>query len=92
MGARAVKIRESDERSQFKVYSPIEPGTCDKAVVGARRVLTWKTADGVETVKARLVAKGYVSPGLAGSGDARDVACDVGTREFAALPSSSHFP
>ena len=64
--AQAAKIRELDARSQFKVYSPIEPGKCDTAVVGTRWAFTWPMVDGVTTVKARLVARGFQDPGLKG--------------------------
>ena len=60
----AARARELDAWSQFKVYSPMEPGECDEEVVGTRWVLTWKVADGVKTVKACLVAKGYQDPDL----------------------------
>ena len=34
--ASAAKTRELDDWSQFKVYSPMEPGKCNKDVVGTR--------------------------------------------------------
>ena len=60
--ALAAKTRELNARTQFKVYSPLEPGKCPKEVVGTRWVLTWKLVEGVKTVKARLAAKGYQDP------------------------------
>ena len=52
------KAREMDAWKQFKVYSPMEPGNCNKEIAGTRWVLTWKMVEGVKTVKARLAAKG----------------------------------
>ena len=60
----AAKTRELDARTQFKVYSPMEPGQCTKEVAGTRWVLSWKMVEGVETVEARLAAKGYQDPDL----------------------------
>ena len=60
----AAETREVDARSQFKVYSFMELGECDRDVVGTRWVLTWKVADGVKTVRARLLATGYRGPDL----------------------------
>ena len=39
-------------------------GAQSKESADARRVLTWKEVDGVETVKARLVAMAYQYPDL----------------------------
>ena len=60
----AAKMRESDAWSQLEVYSPVDPGSRGKEVVGTRWVLTWKAADGVKTAKGRLVAGGFQDPDL----------------------------
>ena len=83
--ALEAKERELETWPQFKVYTPMEPGKCNKEVVGTRRVLTWKMVGGVKTVKARLVAKGYQDPDLWSRGN-------LGKCELTALPSSSRVP
>ena len=60
----AARTCELDAWTQFKVYSPMEPGKCTKEAAGPRWVITWKMLEGVKTAKARLVAKGYQDPDL----------------------------
>ena len=60
----AAKTRESAAQAQFKVYSLMEPGKCNKEVVGTRWVLTWEMVEGDKTVQARLAAKGRRNPDL----------------------------
>ena len=60
----AARTRDLDSWTQFKVYSPMEPGKCNKGGVGPRWVLTWKMVEGVKTVKARLAAKSHQEPAL----------------------------
>ena len=60
----AAKTRELDACTRFKVYSPMEPGKCNKEEVGTRWVLAWKMVEGVKTSEARLVTKGNQVPDL----------------------------
>ena len=60
--AKKAKAKGLEARGHLRIYSPIQPGSQQKELADARRVLTWKAVEGLKTVKARLVARGFQGP------------------------------
>ena len=56
--ARDAKTKELDAGKQFKVPNSLQAGSISDSVVSTRWALTWRMADGKNSVKARVVAKG----------------------------------
>ena len=55
----AAKGRELGPWNEFKAPDPVKRGDLSKPIVGTRRVITRKMADGSWDVKVRPVAKGF---------------------------------
>ena len=61
---RGAKGKEQEAWKSFGVLTPLRAGDFGKSAADTRRVLTWKTVEGVTPVKPRLAAEDFQDPAL----------------------------